>query len=88
MLVDLSPKCLFNRLNNYSSMIDSHKKVDKHYSSLPLENEVGLSTFDLNLIYQRRKRYVPVFNRKEQISYPSEMKDLTAVKELDKPSSP
>ena len=55
----------------------SNKKIDKRYSSLPLENEVGLSTFDLHLIYKHRKRYVPVFNRKEQIFYPSEMKDAT-----------
>jgi len=75
MFIDLLTKVLFNRLTNFSSMSDSHKKIDKFYSSLPLENEVSLSTFDLDLIYKYRKRYVPVFNRKEQISYPSEMKD-------------
>ena len=62
-------------------MSDSHKKFDKRYSPLPLENEVGLSTSDLDLIYKHRKRYVPVFNRKEQIYYPSEMKPSTDVNE-------
>ena len=62
-------------------MSDNHNKIDKRYSSFPLENEVGLSTFDLDLIHKHRKRYVPVFNRKEQISYPSEMKDSTAIKD-------
>ena len=60
-------------------MRDSYKKIDKSYSSLPSEFDVGLSTFDLQLIHQHRKRYVPVFNRKEQISYPDEMQGTTPV---------
>ena len=62
-------------------MNNSHRKIDKHYSALPLENEVGLSTYDLDLIYKHRKKYVPVFNRKEQIHYPSEMQDSIAIKD-------
>ena len=77
MVLDLSTRGLFNKLNNSNSMSDRHEKINKCYSSLPLENEIGLSTFDLDLIYKHRKRYVPVFNRKEQISYPSEMMDST-----------
>ena len=54
-------------------MRDSHKKIDKSHSSLPSEFDVGLSTFDLQLIHEHRKRYVPVFNRNEKISYSDEM---------------
>ncbi len=60
-------------------MRNSQEKIDKRYSSLPLENEMGLSTFDLDLIHKNRKKYVPVFNRKEQISYPNEREGTTAV---------
>ena len=81
MFLELSTKSLFNRFNHFSSMSNIHKTIDKHYSSLPLRNEVGLSDFDLDLIHKHRKRYVPVFNRKEQIFYPSEMKDSRALKD-------
>ncbi len=57
-------------------MSDSHRQVEKKYPSLPFENEEGLSTFDLNLIHRHRERYVPVFNRKEQVPYPSEVEEL------------
>ena len=60
-------------------MSDSYKKIDKRYTALPYENEVGLSTFDLDLIHRHRKKeYVPVFNRKEQIHYDSEIRDSFA----------
>ncbi len=55
-------------------MTESHKKIAKKYVSLPFENEVGLSTFDIQLMNRDRKRYVPVFNRKEQIFYPDDVK--------------
>ena len=56
-------------------MSASHRQVDKP-SSLSFENEEGLSTFDLNMISRHRKKYVRAFNRKQQISYPSEMMDV------------
>ena len=60
-------------------MSGNNKKIDKRYTALPFENEVGLSTFDLDMIHrQRKKEYVPVFNRKEQIHYDSEIKDSLA----------
>ena len=50
--------------------------IEKRYPLMPFENEDGLSTFDLNIIHRNRKRYVPVFKRKEQITYPSEAREL------------
>ena len=49
--------------------------TQKKYPLMPFENEDGLSTFDLNIIHRNRKRYVPVFKRKEQIPFPSEIKE-------------
>ena len=57
-------------------MDESHKKIEKKCPLLPFENQVGLSTFDLNLISRHRKKYVRAFDRKQQISYPSEMMDV------------
>ncbi len=60
-------------------MSDNNKKIDKRYTALPFENEVGLSTFDLDMIHRHRKKeYVPVFKRKEQIHYDSGIKDSLA----------
>jgi len=47
-------------------MSDSHRKVVKSFPSLPFEDEDGLSTFDLNLINYKRKRYMPAFKRRKQ----------------------
>ena len=59
-------------------MSASHRQVDKP-SSLSFENEEGLSTFDLEMIHRHHKKeHVPVFNRKEQIHYDSEIKDSLA----------
>ena len=49
-------------------MSDCHRKVVKSFPSLPFENEDGLSTFDLNLINSKRKRYMPAFKRRKQES--------------------
>ena len=57
-------------------MDESHKKIEKRCPLLPFENQNGLSTFDLNMISRHRKKYVRVFNRKQQIPYPSEIQDL------------
>ena len=50
-------------------MDESQKKIEKRCPLLPFENQHGLSTFDLNIISRHRKKYVPVFDRKEQIFY-------------------
>ncbi len=60
-------------------MDESHKKIEKKCPLLPFENQIGLSTFDLNMIGRHRKKYVRAFNRKQQISYPSEMMDVLEV---------
>ena len=57
-------------------MDESHKKIEKKCPLLPFENQNGLSTFDLNIISRHRKKYVRAFDRKQQISYPSEMMDV------------
>ncbi len=55
-------------------MTESHKKIEKKYVSLPFENQVGLSTFDIQMMNRDRKKYVPVFNRKEQIIFSDDVK--------------
>ncbi len=57
-------------------MDGSLKKIDKKYPRLPFENRDGSSSIDLNMHIRYRKRYVQAFNRKEQIPYPSEIKEL------------
>ena len=57
-------------------MDELHKKIENKCPLLPFENQIGLSTFDLNMISRHRNKYVRAFNRKQQIANTSEMMNV------------